>query len=177
MQFILLMMGGDSFKRRHCTEHYYFLRSYSACVLFHDPSAGKKSKRRKLFTTEIKPGDRVITISGVHGKNSQSGRRYVLLENRFEHENTVWEIRHIYGYDESLQARNTTACPSRWNKKRNKAGKLISPDGLDTVTVRPFSFRKIQLFLFLLCLLIILVPWHAYPMCMKPEITMHLQMR
>ncbi|HET8964495.1 MAG TPA: preprotein translocase subunit YajC [Chitinophagales bacterium] len=70
LQSMLLMApsGGESSSGSSFTTIIFFLLFFVILYFFMIRPQSKKAKDQKNFVNEIKPGDRIVTIGGVHGK-------------------------------------------------------------------------------------------------------------
>ena len=68
MNYILLMTGGGDSGGSMTTSLIFFGLFFVILYFFMIRPQTKKAKDAKVFASEIKAGDKIVTISGVHGK-------------------------------------------------------------------------------------------------------------
>lgn len=80
--FELLMApaAGDGSSGQSFTTIGFFILFFVVLYFFMIRPQTKKAKEQKLFVTELKPGDKIVTISGEHGKIVKAEEDTYLIE-------------------------------------------------------------------------------------------------
>ncbi len=78
-QYVLLMMGGAE-GGSSTTSIIFFALFFVVLYFFMIRPQTKKAKEQKLFLNEIKVGDKIVTIGGVHGKIIKSDEDTYVIE-------------------------------------------------------------------------------------------------
>ncbi|MBC8045957.1 MAG: preprotein translocase subunit YajC [Fimbriimonadaceae bacterium] len=68
IEFLMSPSGGESSGMQGWTSIAFFGLFFLVLYFFMIRPQSKKAKDQKLFVTELKAGDKIVTISGVHGK-------------------------------------------------------------------------------------------------------------
>ncbi len=68
INMLLMAPSGESSSGSSYTTIIFFLLFFVILYFFMIRPQSKKAKEQKNFVNEIKPGDKVVTIGGVHGK-------------------------------------------------------------------------------------------------------------
>lgn len=118
MEFILLMTGGDSSSGSMTTSILFFALFFVILYFFMIRPQSKKAKDAKLFASELKAGDRIVTISGVHGKILKVDDDTYMLEIDSNTKIRVEKSAISMDMTRALQARKQT--PAAETKKDSK---------------------------------------------------------
>lgn len=77
---IILLMAGGPEKANPLPTFIFMGAIFIVMYFFMIRPQTKKAKEQKLFTEELKKGDKVVTVSGFHGKIASIDNDFLMLE-------------------------------------------------------------------------------------------------
>lgn len=80
VEFLMGQPSGDASGGQAWTSIIFFGLFFIVLYFFMIRPQTKKAKEQKVFVTEIKAGDKIVTISGVHGKVVKVEEETYLIE-------------------------------------------------------------------------------------------------